>query len=83
MCRDLQIQLKKSIAIFYRSDRALQGQLLKKYRNEEALLATQPDPEKYNREVIFMDKVRLNREYVENYRFSDDLKYIFQTIVGK
>ncbi len=54
-----------------------------KYRNEEAMLAIQADPEKYNREVIFPDKVRLNRDYIEHYRFWDDLKYIFQTIVGK
>lgn len=53
-----------------------------KYKNEEEILARQADPEKYNREVIFPDKVRLNREYVENYSFGKDLKYIFQTIVG-
>lgn len=53
-----------------------------KYRNEEEILAAQVDPEKYNREVIFSDKVRLNREYVENYSFGKDIKYIFQTIFG-
>ncbi len=37
-----------------------------RFRNEEALLAGQKDPEGYNREVIFPEKVRLNREYVEN-----------------
>lgn len=53
-----------------------------KYKNEEEILAAQVDPEKYNREVIFSDKVRLNREYVENYSFGKDIKYIFQTIFG-
>lgn len=53
-----------------------------KYRNEEDLLASQSDPEKYNREVVFPDKVRINRMYVENYAFLNDLKYIFQTIIG-
>ena len=52
-----------------------------KYKNEEEILARQTDPEKYNREVIFPDKVRLNREYVENYSFGKDIKYIFQTII--
>jgi cystathionine beta-lyase/cystathionine gamma-synthase len=53
-----------------------------KYKNEEEILAAQVDPEKYNREVIFPDKVRLNREYVENYSFIKDMKYIFQTIAS-
>lgn len=50
-----------------------------KYRNEERLLAVQPDPERYNREVIFPDKVRLNREYVECYRFGEDLRLLALT----
>ncbi len=53
-----------------------------KYRNEEELLAQQTNPERYNREVIFVDKVRINREYVENYNFLNDLKYIWQTAFG-
>ena len=53
-----------------------------KYKNEEEILAAQGDPEKYNREVIFPDKVRLNCEYVENYSVIKDMKYIFQTIIG-
>lgn len=53
-----------------------------KYRKEEELLASQDDPEKYNDKVIFPDKVRLNREYVVNYSFWKDIKYIYQTIFG-
>jgi lipopolysaccharide/colanic/teichoic acid biosynthesis glycosyltransferase len=53
-----------------------------KYRNEEEILAKQPDPERYNREVIFVDKVRINREYIENYSFVKDLQYIWQTAFG-
>jgi lipopolysaccharide/colanic/teichoic acid biosynthesis glycosyltransferase len=52
------------------------------YSKEEELLASQDDPEKYNNEVIFPDKVRLNRQYVENYSFCKDIKYIYQTILG-
>jgi len=51
-----------------------------KYRDEEILLASQDDPERYNNEVIWPDKVRLNREYVENWRFWGDLQYIWNTI---
>ena len=42
-------------------------------------LAAQQDPERYNREVIFPDKVRLNREYVECYRFGEDLRLLALT----
>lgn len=52
-----------------------------KYRNEEDLLAMQDDPEAYNREVIWPDKVRLNREYVQNWSFWKDLIYIWQTVI--
>ncbi len=52
------------------------------YRDEEALLAEVEDPEGYNREVIFPDKVRLNREYVENWSFRKDLGCIWRTVVG-
>lgn len=53
-----------------------------KYRDEEALLAEVDDPERYNREVIFPDKVRLNREYVRNWSFKMDMVYIWRTIFG-
>ncbi len=51
-----------------------------KYRKEEEILARKEDPEKYNIEVIWPDKVKINRQYVENYSFIKDLKYIWQTI---
>lgn len=50
-----------------------------KFRHEEKLLAVQEDPERYNHEVIFPEKVRLNREYVKNYTFGLDIKYMLQT----
>ncbi|MFO7875215.1 MAG: sugar transferase [Desulfovermiculus sp.] len=52
-----------------------------KYRNEEDLLANKDDPEAYNLNVIWPDKVRLNREYVQNWSLWKDLKYIWQTVV--
>lgn len=51
-----------------------------KYLYEEEELARQSNPEQYNREVIFPDKVRLNRAYIENYSFWNDLKYIYKTL---
>jgi lipopolysaccharide/colanic/teichoic acid biosynthesis glycosyltransferase len=54
-----------------------------RFRDEEDILANQPDPETYNREVIFLEKTRLNREYVENYSFLGDLRYIFETVFNR
>jgi lipopolysaccharide/colanic/teichoic acid biosynthesis glycosyltransferase len=53
-----------------------------KYRDEEELLAAQDDPERFNDKVIWPDKVRLNRGYVENWSFWGDLGYIWETIFG-
>jgi len=54
-----------------------------KYRDEERLLSSQADPQRYNREVIYPDKVRINRQYVRDYRFADDLRYLWQTLLGR
>lgn len=51
-----------------------------KYANEEELLATVEDPVKYNDEVIFPDKVRINLEYYHNHSVWDDCKIIWQTV---
>ncbi len=54
-----------------------------KYRNEEYLLAQQSDPQAYNDQVIFPDKVRLNKYYLDHYSFTKDLQMIFCTVSGK
>ena len=54
-----------------------------KYRNEEELLAQVKNPQQYNDEVIYPDKVRLNRYYAEHYSFIEDIKMIFCTVLGK
>ncbi|MBD5208450.1 MAG: sugar transferase [Bacteroidales bacterium] len=54
-----------------------------KYRNEEELLALQADPQRYNDEVIFPDKVRINRYYLNNYSFLKDLQMIICTVLGR
>ena len=54
-----------------------------KYRDEEELLSTMEDPIRYNDEVIYPDKVRINRYYATHYSFIDDLKMIFCTVLGK
>lgn len=54
-----------------------------KYRNEEELLAEQDDPQKYNDEVLFPDKVRINIKYMDCWSFQNDIKIIIYTILGK
>ena len=54
-----------------------------KYANEEQLLASINDPEKYNDEVIFSDKVKMNLDYLDNWSFWMDIKIIFKTIFRK
>lgn len=54
-----------------------------KYRDEEDLLAKQADPQKYNDEVIFPDKVRINLYYLHHYSFIKDIEMIFCTILGR
>jgi len=51
-----------------------------KYRNEEELLAQQSDPQKYNDEVLFPDKVKINLQYLDNWSFWGDVRYIIETI---
>lgn len=54
-----------------------------KYRNEEELLSEQENPQKYNDEVLFPDKVRINIEYLDNWSFGKDIKIIIYTLLGK
>lgn len=51
-----------------------------KYRNEEELLAAQLDAQRYNDEIIYPDKVRINLEYLKNRTFAGDIKIILQTL---
>ena len=54
-----------------------------KYRDEEELLANVDDPQKYNDEVIYPDKIRLNLYYLEHYSFIKDIQMIVCTVLGK
>ena len=51
-----------------------------KYYDEENVLATQDNPLKFNDEVIYPDKVRLNLDYYYNNNLWIDIKIIFATI---
>ncbi len=57
----------------------LTGPASLKYRHEEELLSQQKDPVKYNDEVIYPDKVKINMEYYRNWSLLLDLKILFMT----
>jgi lipopolysaccharide/colanic/teichoic acid biosynthesis glycosyltransferase len=53
-----------------------------KYKDEERILAGQKDPERYNREVIWPDKVRINKVYIREWSMQKDIQYLIKTITG-
>jgi lipopolysaccharide/colanic/teichoic acid biosynthesis glycosyltransferase len=61
----------------------LTGPASMKYSNEEEILALQSDPQKYNDEVLYPDKVRINLEYIRHWSFWLDLKIIVFTLLGR
>ena len=58
----------------------LTGPAQLKYKNEEDILAKQSNPLAYNDEVIWPDKVEINKQYVQNQSFRLDLYYIYKTV---
>jgi lipopolysaccharide/colanic/teichoic acid biosynthesis glycosyltransferase len=54
-----------------------------KYLDEEEILSGVSDPQHYNDEIIFPDKVRINLKYLENFSFAGDLRIIFHTLIRK
>ena len=52
-----------------------------KYKDEEDLLSRQDDAKAYNDTVIWPDKVRVNIDYINNWSFLKDLRYIAETVI--
>lgn len=50
-----------------------------KYRNEEMLLKNQSEPLKFNDEVLFPDKVKMNLEYYHQLSFKTDMRILLKT----
>ena len=53
-----------------------------KYKNEDRLLLQQLDPKVYNDEVIWPDKVAINKEYVMNWSLQKDIRYLLESVMG-
>ena len=61
----------------------ISGPASMKYRDEEEILSAVENPQKYNDEVIFPDKVRINCYYYRHYSFLKDIEMIFATVLGR
>lgn len=53
-----------------------------RYRNERIFLENQENPDKYNKEIIWPQKVTINMKYVEGYSFIKDMYYIYKTFIS-
>jgi lipopolysaccharide/colanic/teichoic acid biosynthesis glycosyltransferase len=58
----------------------LTGPATLKYKNEEQLLLNKEDPLQYNDDVIWPDKVEINKEYINNWSLQKDIKYILASV---
>jgi len=54
-----------------------------KYLNEEEILSGVSNPQQYNDEIIYPDKVRINIKYLEMFSLVGDLRIIFYTLIRK
>ncbi len=50
------------------------------FRDEERLLAGAADPQAFNDEIVFPEKVRLNRRYRDELTFAGDIRWILLTV---
>lgn len=53
-----------------------------KFKDEEDLLSKQNNPKKYNDEVIWPEKIRINKQYIVEWTLFNDIKYVVKTIIN-
>jgi len=51
-----------------------------KFKHEDEILKKQSNPKAYNDEVIWKEKIEINKNYIKNWSLSSDIKFIFKTI---
>jgi len=53
-----------------------------KFKNEENLLSKQKNPKKYNDEVVWPEKIKINKQYILEWSLINDIKCIVKTIIN-
>jgi len=76
-------ELKGEDRIVLKVKPGITGPATLKYRDEERVLERQKDPIQYNRTIIWVDKVKINKNYVLNYSFYLDLTLILKSTLNK
>ncbi|WP_256259867.1 sugar transferase [Winogradskyella luteola] len=76
-------KLKGEDRIILKVKPGITGEATLKYKDEERVLERQKDPEHYNRTIIWVDKVKINKNYVKNYSFYLDLTLILKSTLNK
>jgi lipopolysaccharide/colanic/teichoic acid biosynthesis glycosyltransferase len=51
------------------------------FRDEETILANYDDPQYHSTSVLMPIKVALNLRYIDNYRFSEDVRILFASMM--
>ncbi len=73
-------ELKNEDRIILTIKPGITGPAQLQFRKEEELLSHQQNPLTYNDEVLWPQKVEINKKYVQNWTFTKDLGYILKTI---
>ncbi len=74
-------QLKGEDRLILKVRPGITGPATLKYKNEDLILKIKNNPQEYNDEVIWPDKVAINKEYILNWSFLKDLKYIYKSVI--
>ena len=76
-------QLKGENKIILSIKPGITGPASIRFKNEEFILSKMQNPKKYAHEVIWPEKVRINKEYVSNWSLSKDICCLWDTIFMK
>lgn len=72
-------ELKGEDKIILKVKPGITGPATLKYKNEDQLLSTQEHPVDYNKNIIWKDKVEINKTYVKHRDFLLDIKYLIMS----
>ena len=75
-------KLKENDRVILSVRPGITGPATLKYKNEEELLSKKMDPQNYNDQVIWKDKIDINKQYIKDWSLKGDFNYILETILS-